>query len=293
MASVKKYNVIYSDGTQVIEGGLPANTKKETVIPIVLIGKDLPEYGEAQNNNFVWILEHFAKNVPPTQPVVGMCWYDKSDSRLKNFTNGGDGTAGDLIKWRPIAYLNNKEPADPVPGELWWDTSKKTLFVCHRTSTSEEDQKIPIGPIDVDTSGSKSTTPTYTYTKNGDDSGKGEVMVLSDEDLEYGKTYSIVLSIIAKEIGSTELALKQGATIVQSWRVKLLLNTYYSDATLSTPNVSIVGEPSVEIIAQSATTAWTIEPFINANSLKVRLFGAPLTATNRVRWIINANYIKL
>jgi hypothetical protein len=52
---------------------------------INLVGKNYVNFGTAQNENFVWLLENHANDTPPTYPVTGQLWYDTSTSTLKYF----------------------------------------------------------------------------------------------------------------------------------------------------------------------------------------------------------------
>lgn len=49
---------------------------------LVFLGKGMPDYGEAVQNNFVYLLENFANSVPPLEPVEGQIWYNNVDGTL-------------------------------------------------------------------------------------------------------------------------------------------------------------------------------------------------------------------
>lgn len=59
---------------------------------LYLIGKNVNNYGEYINNNFVKLLTHFAGTTPPIGSQEGQVWYDSSEKRLKLF-NGSQFTA--------------------------------------------------------------------------------------------------------------------------------------------------------------------------------------------------------
>ena len=60
---------------------------------INLVGKNYINFGTAQNENFVKLLENFANDSAPDYPMVGQIWYDTSTSSLKYF----DGTSFNSI----------------------------------------------------------------------------------------------------------------------------------------------------------------------------------------------------
>jgi len=55
-----------------------AGTKNDTVAPITLIGKGYAGYSKYINENYYHLLENFADNSPPANPVEGQHWYDTS-----------------------------------------------------------------------------------------------------------------------------------------------------------------------------------------------------------------------
>ena len=81
---------------------------------VVLVGKNLNNYGEYLNNNFVGLLENFADIVEPRSPLVGQTWFDKSEGRLKVYSTGTFKPVGGPI-------ISNSEPAGSVKGDLWLD----------------------------------------------------------------------------------------------------------------------------------------------------------------------------
>lgn len=65
---------------------------------LILIGQGIPDYGTAIAQDFVWLLENFAKNTPPVHPLIGQNWYDKAKERMNVYT-GAD--------WRHYLYSEN------------------------------------------------------------------------------------------------------------------------------------------------------------------------------------------
>ena len=46
---------------------------------LVFLGKGMPDYGEAVQNNLVFLMENFANSVPPLEPKEGQLWYKNVD----------------------------------------------------------------------------------------------------------------------------------------------------------------------------------------------------------------------
>jgi hypothetical protein len=111
---INKYNgtvqTTVDDGT--------VNTSTE----LKFIGKNYAGYGEAQNENFMFLLENFAGSSAPPKPVSGMIWFDTSVSKLKVY----DGT-----KWKTTGgtEISATQPSGFVEGEFWWNNSTEQLYV--------------------------------------------------------------------------------------------------------------------------------------------------------------------
>jgi len=64
---------------------------------IALIGKNYAGYGEYLNENLVHLLENFAKDTAPSNPLVGQLWFDKSQGVLKVYNGTTHIPAGSSI----------------------------------------------------------------------------------------------------------------------------------------------------------------------------------------------------
>jgi len=99
-----------------------------------LIGKNYSGYGEAQNENFLFLLENFAGTSAPTKPLSGMLWFDNANNKIKVY----DGT-----KWKPTggAEVLATAPTGLSEGDLWWNTSSDQLY-----GLTDSNDWILIGP---------------------------------------------------------------------------------------------------------------------------------------------------
>ena len=94
----------------------------DTSTSLGLVGRNYVGYGETQNENFVFLLENFANEAPPSRPLQGQIWFNTTT----NLTYAYDGTA-----WNPIgaAVLSATAPADANAGALWLDTTANQLKI--------------------------------------------------------------------------------------------------------------------------------------------------------------------
>lgn len=116
--TINKYNgeelIVLEDGTI------------DTSTSIGLVGRNYVGYGETQNENFVFILENFANDAPPSRPLTGQLWFNTSN----NLMNVYDG-----ISWSVVgaAELSDVEPDSSNDGALWLRTTDNTLYVWNGT----------------------------------------------------------------------------------------------------------------------------------------------------------------
>ena len=112
--SVNKGAIVVEDGTINVETSLR------------LPGKDTTSYGPAILENFLHILENFANNQSPENPVEGQLWYDTSIGvdQLKIY-NGTNWISASGIK----KGINQPEIAQSSPGDLWVNTMTQQVYV--------------------------------------------------------------------------------------------------------------------------------------------------------------------
>lgn len=112
------YIVNSYNGTQltVVEDGTIDQTTD-----LKFVGKNYSGYGEAQNENFLHLLEHFNNTTPPTKAITGQVWYDAGTTKLKFYTGTAWKNAGG-------AEVASSEPAGLNEGDLWWSTVTNQLY---------------------------------------------------------------------------------------------------------------------------------------------------------------------
>lgn len=131
------YNIYKSDGTQLV--ALDDYLIDNTTLSINLIGKNVSGYGAQQNENFLYLLENFAKETPPSSPLAGQLWYDKSTNSMRPMVYDG-GT------WRPLAItlfsntttdttsVSGATLSSQAPGDFWFNTARQQLYINTGTS---------------------------------------------------------------------------------------------------------------------------------------------------------------
>jgi len=94
----------------------------DTSTSLGLVGRNYVGYGETQNENFVFLLENFANQSPPSRPLQGQIWFNTTT----NLTYVYDG-----VNWNPIgaAVLSTTAPTDANAGALWLDITANQLKI--------------------------------------------------------------------------------------------------------------------------------------------------------------------
>lgn len=88
------YNVILTDGSRNIV--IPIGQISDSILSIPLVGREHSGYGQAIATAQIHMLENFASETPPPNPLVGQLWYDKGGNVLRVYD---DATTPD---WVPV-----------------------------------------------------------------------------------------------------------------------------------------------------------------------------------------------
>lgn len=147
------YNINLSNGTALISGGLTDGTIDQTNSSLTLVGKNYPGYGVFLNQNFVQLMENFAKSSAPTAPLPGQLWYDSTGRYLKLNTATIKGTAA--ATWKVISMItaSSSYTGTAVTGEQWWDSANLQLKVWNGSSWTI------IGPAGTSSTGNTGAIP--------------------------------------------------------------------------------------------------------------------------------------
>jgi hypothetical protein len=100
------------------------DTEKNTDYGVVLVGRNYSGYGVYLNDNFVSLMENFAKGTAPGAPLDGQLWFNTSTATLSLWN-------GDA--WRPLGVLTNSGSAPGASGtsigHMWWDNLNYQLKI--------------------------------------------------------------------------------------------------------------------------------------------------------------------
>lgn len=149
---------------------------------IKLIGKNYSGYGEAQNENFLHLLEHFANTTAPAKAITGQVWYDAGTAKLKFYTGTAWKNAGG-------AEVAATEPAGLNEGDLWYSTTSSQLYAKNGTG-----EFILVGPQAAGDGTTQMLSVTVTDTLSANKSiivaliNDTPVYVISSQEFTLGST---------------------------------------------------------------------------------------------------------
>jgi len=121
------YQVTFTETTNPAKPALTvADQTLNSQTSLTFVGKNYAGYAPVVANNFLHLLENFANNTAPANPIEGQLWYDNTSgvSLLKVFDGTIWTSAGSVKKTgsAPLAANSN-------PGDLWVNTTTAQLYV--------------------------------------------------------------------------------------------------------------------------------------------------------------------
>jgi len=89
-------------------------------------GRNTTGYGQIVGENFLHLLENFASDTAPSNPIEGQLWYDTTEgvNQLKVYDGTGWGAAGGLKKGSSAP-----ETESSIAGDLWVNTDTQQLYL--------------------------------------------------------------------------------------------------------------------------------------------------------------------
>lgn len=255
---------------------------------ISLIGKNVSNFGDLQNENFVHMLENFSNSVQPKNPLKGQLWFKSSPevSRPLVFDGSNWRQLATSLYWSTttdvITNAGGYNIAASRPGDFWFDSIKKQLHVV-TSGTTTALQTVMIGPESVD----GFSTTRFVSTKMFDPSGIGYPVIQAVLDGE-------VIAVMSKS-SFTQTA--STATVVEGFpKVNrgITFKNYSSSTRYSTATSDVILYGMHEQLDNSYTRR-ILDEHIQANwfvdsSYKLNL---GTTAQGNISWDQGSNSVLL
>jgi microcystin-dependent protein len=165
------YNVRYSELNNPQKTTLVVEDQTlNTETSLTFVGKNYAGYAQFVAENFLHLLENFAKATAPTNPVQGQLWFDSTAgvSQLKVYDGTTWTAAGSVKKATSAPSVSNS-----IKGDLWVDTDNQQLYMFSGSSW------VLIGP---QFSGGLKTGPDVESIVDTSNNTHGVVSLYSDGD---------------------------------------------------------------------------------------------------------------
>ena len=111
---------------------------------LTLVVRNYSNYGQIMTDNLVALIENFAYDIEPSNPLPGQLWWDTTAKLLKVYT-------GTYFKIISSATAQNSStvgaPSTIVPGDIWWDTYAEQLYVYDGTTPYDVAGWKLVGPV--------------------------------------------------------------------------------------------------------------------------------------------------
>jgi microcystin-dependent protein len=123
------YQVTFTDATNPAKPPITVSDQSvNTQTSLDFVGKNYAGYAPKIAESFLHILENFASNTAPRNPVEGQLWYDNTNSvHLLKIYDGTTWSAAGSVK--KSASSQQPAPANSVKGDLWADTTNSQLYI--------------------------------------------------------------------------------------------------------------------------------------------------------------------
>jgi hypothetical protein len=229
------------------------------------VGRNYVGYGESQNENFVWLLENFANDSPPTRPITGQLWYNSATQSLKLY---------DGVEWKTAASadVTDTQPTG-TPGSLWFKSDSNQLFVYN-------DQWVLVGPEAIAGFGE---TKVVGIAINDDSTIPRPALEIKVDDIVIGTITKAAFTIGSPAIPGF-LNLTNGITLAEGYNFKgnLIGNAASASSLVQGKTINgIVFDGTQNVTIRAATT----QPLIRGTYLKGNNFDGTIART----WEVDAS----
>jgi hypothetical protein len=131
-------------------------TTNSTATDLTLVGRAVTNFGEYQNENYVYLLENFANSSAPTNPILGQLWYNSSTDVISTYNS--------LNSWSALASQDYVQEQKISPVFTGTPTAPTATVSTNNTqlATTAFVQNNKVSPAFTGTP----TAPTATYNDN-------------------------------------------------------------------------------------------------------------------------------
>jgi hypothetical protein len=124
-------------------------TVNTTATDLALVGRAVTNYGDYQNENYVYLLENFANGSAPTQPILGQLWYDSSTDLISAYSTANVWVAlasQDYVQLQKVSPSFSGTPTAPTAAVSTNSTQLATTAFVQNNKVSPAFSGTPTAP---------------------------------------------------------------------------------------------------------------------------------------------------
>ena len=124
-------------------------TINTTATDLALVGRAVTNYGDFQNENYVFLLENFANGTAPTQPILGQLWYDSSTDLISAYSTANVFVAlasQDYVQLQKVSPAFSGTPTAPTATVATNSVQLATTAFVQNNKVSPVFTGTPVGP---------------------------------------------------------------------------------------------------------------------------------------------------
>ena len=184
-------------------------TVNTTATDLALIGRSVVNYGEYQNENYVYLLENFANGSAPLQPILGQLWYNSATDTINAYSTANTWTAlasQTYVDAQKISPSFTGTPTAPTASVLTNTTQLATTAFVQNNKISPAFTGTPTAPTASNgTSTTQIATTAYVQNQLSSSSGITTVGTITGGNLVTGGLVSAVGNITGGNLLSSGL----------------------------------------------------------------------------------------
>ena len=140
---------IINDSRGQVVAIIPDGTIDDTSTSLQLVGRGVTEYGVPENENYVFIMENFAKDTAPTSPLQGQLWFNTANNTMllrSNISTWQSLASTDYVQLQKISPAFSGVPTAPTANTDAGNAMIATTLFVQNNKVSPTFTGIPTAP---------------------------------------------------------------------------------------------------------------------------------------------------
>ena len=230
-------------------------TTNSTATDLVLVGQAVTAFGEFQNENYVFLLENFANNTAPSQPILGQLWYNSSTDKISAYNTANAWVAlasENYVEDAKISPAFSGIPTAPTPAVSTNTAQLATTAFVQNNKASPAFSGVPTAPTAVALTNTTQLATTAFVSNSPEFLGTpiAPTATYGTNNTQIATTAFVQGEKVSPAFSGTPTAptAANGTSTVQVATTAFVTNTVNNLGTMSTQNASLVNISGGSII---------------------------------------------